>query len=79
MNHLLKKISIFFKRFSKIKKSKNTFPRFGEESHINLDIHKFLSQINPNLEILNVSCNYEKDKLHFANEWYFQCIKNLKI
>ena len=68
----------FLKDSQKLKSLKILFPRFGEESHINLDIHKFLSQINPNLEIFNVSCAYEKDKLHFANEWYFQCIKKFK-
>ena len=68
----------FLKDSQKLKSLKILFPRFGEESHINLDIHKFLSQINPNLEILEVSCNYEKDKLHFANEWYLQCIKKFK-
>ena len=43
-----------------------------------LDVDKFLSLINPNLEALDIDCNYEKDKLHFANEWYLQCITKFK-
>ncbi len=28
--------------------------------------------------MLDIDCNYEKDKLHFANEWYLQCITKFK-
>ena len=28
--------------------------------------------------MLDINCNYEKDKLHFANEWYLQCISKFK-
>ncbi len=68
----------FLKDSKKLKRLKIFFPRFGEESHINLDVDKFLSLINPNLEVLDVDCNYEKNKLHLANEWYLQCITKFK-
>ena len=53
----------FLKDSKKLKKLKIYFPRFGEDSHINLDVDKFLSLINPNLEVLDIDCNYEKNKL----------------
>ena len=68
----------FIKDSKKLKRLKIFFPRFGEESHINLNVDKFLSLINPNIEILNIDCNYEKDKLHLANKWYLQCIAKFK-
>ena len=68
----------FLKDSKKLKRLKIFFPRFGEEAHINLDVDKFLSLINPNLETLDVDCKYEKNKLHLANEWYLQCITKFK-
>jgi len=68
----------FLKDSKKLKKLKIFFPRFGEEKQINLDVDKFLSLINPNLEILEIDCNYEKDKLHLVNKWYLQCITKFK-
>ena len=61
------------------------FPRFGSQQQIDVDIEKFLNFINLDLSELEIWCNYDKDRLYLAHEWYlksiskFKNIENLKL
>ena len=75
----------FLKNSKKLKKLRIMFPRFGSQQQIDVDIEKFLNFINLDLSELEIWCNYDKDRLYLAHEWYlksiskFKNIENLKL
>ncbi len=68
----------FLKNSKKLKKFRILFPRFGPEQQIDVNIEKFLNYINPDLEEFEIWCDYDKDRLYLAHQWYLKSISKFK-